>query len=124
MKLIATILALAASSVAAYPIKAPADVLTVERKLKIEFNGGFNGLCDREVIADINALVLETFNAVLKDQDASGFQYDTVTAESEQLSTVTSDGQRKLQWAHWDWVSHLQLNPFYRTNQTTLETIL
>lgn len=125
MKLIATILALAATSVAAYPVHAPVEEVTVQRNIKIEFDGGFNGLCDRAVMADINGLVMETLNAGMKDQDPNSLQYETIIIDSEQLSaTKANDAGRALYWENWDWVSRLFLNLFSRSNQIANETNL
>lgn len=110
MKVFATMLALTASSAAAYPIAlrnadVDADETVVERKLQIDFEGGFNGLCDREVMEDINVLVLSTLNEIMREGKDEAFQFDTVTVDSERLSAISHHGERNLAPSKWQWVS-------------------
>lgn len=115
MKLSTTILALAASSVAAHrlggsPPAAANDTapIIVERTMQIEFDGGFKGLCEPEVMAKINAVALSTVNDIMREGQDDAFQFETVTVKSQSLAAVAPhhgvDDGRKLR--NWDWVSY------------------
>lgn len=130
MKLFSTIFALTAYSAAAYHIASHnADTAKLERRMEIKFDGGFNGLCDREVMEDVNALVLSTINDIMREGKDEALQFDAITIDSESLSgAISHDGERKLQLKMWDWVSckkrwRIKLQSEYSSNQYLLSTV-